>query len=109
MARFKCELLFSAGEKWCRRNFFSPDMKPIGEPKTIGIVQRDLPPPVEVASKIKVVPGRSGKMPVIEVYLRLQSPALTAGRAVVTIEAEVEGKLVPCAKVPGACSPGSSG
>jgi hypothetical protein len=110
MARFKCELPFQVGEKWCRRNFFSPGGKPIGEPRTIKIVQTDLPPMVAAASKkIEVVSGRGGKVPVIEVYLRLQSPAVTAGRAVVTIEAEVEGKLVPCAKVPGACSPGSSG
>jgi hypothetical protein len=110
MARFKCELPFSAGEKWCRRNFFSPGGKPIGEQlRFIQLVQTGLPPSVAIKFKKKVSGRGSKKTPVIEIYLRLQSPALTAGRAVVTFEAEVEGKLVPCADVPGACSPGSSG
>lgn len=110
MARFKCEVLFSAGEKWCRRNFFSPGGKPIGEQlRFIKIIQTDLPPLVAMNLKKEVSGRGSKKRPVIEIYLRLQSPALTAGRVVVTIEAEVEGKLVPCANVPGACSPGSSG
>lgn len=111
MAQFSFAVPFEVGETWCRRNFFSPDMKPIGEDlKLIAVSAPDLPVIIESAvAKTEAEGGWGGKMPVVEVHVRLASPAVAAGLAIATIQVDVEGPLLSCGDVSDACEAGSSG
>lgn len=111
MAQFECAVPFKTGETWCRRNFFSADMKPIGvNMRVISLSAPTLPAISE--STVTLTESQTGwgdKIPVIEVYVRLASPVAAAGSVKVTIQAEVEGKLIACGEAADACGPGSSG
>ncbi|MCB1544626.1 MAG: hypothetical protein KDJ30_10250 [Rhodoblastus sp.] len=111
MARFDCKVPFKPGETWRRQNFFSPEMKPIGEnPSVISVSAPDLPAVVEsAATKTEAEAGWGGKTPVVEVYLRLATPASSNSVAIATIEAAVDGALLSCGEVADACDSGSSG
>lgn len=111
MAQFSCVVPFAAGETWVRRNFFSPDMKPIGaDLHVLKVIASGLPAVAESAvTRTEADAGWGGKTPVVEIYLRLVAPAAHAGDAVVMIEVDLQGALVSCAEASDACALGSSG
>jgi hypothetical protein len=86
-------------------------MKPIGAAmRVVSVSAPDLPPVAESAvTKAESQTGLGDKIPVIEVYIRLASPAAEASSVNVVVEAEVEGVLIACGDAADACEAGSSG
>jgi hypothetical protein len=111
VAEFNCSVPFEAGETWVRRNFFSVEMKPIGDNLKILSSRVEELPAIKTceARKTTVESGWGGDTPVIEIYVELQAAAAAIGVAVVMIEADVQGELAACSEVPDACVSGSSG
>lgn len=111
MAEFICSVPFEAGKSWVRRNFFSLDMKPIGDGPKVLSSRTDGLPAIETCEvrKTTAESGWGDQIPVIEVYVALQTPTSEPGTAVVTIEAAVQGQLKACSEVSDMCNGGSTG
>jgi hypothetical protein len=111
MTEFNCTVPFEAGTTWVRRNFFSLEMKPIGDSPEILSARTDGLPAIKTCEvrKTSTESGWGDQTPVIEVYIALQSPAPAPGAAIVLIEADIEGELKACSEVADACNGGSSG
>lgn len=111
MAEFICSVPFEAGKTWVRRNFFSLELKPIGDGPKVLSSRVDGLPAIKAceARKTTAESGWGDQTPVIEVYVALQTPTSAPGIAVVTIEADVQGELKACSEVTDVCNGGSMG
>ena len=111
MATFDCAVPFLAGETWRRWNFFSLDMNAIGESPRVTSLRSTGALAVKQCEAIKTTSksGWGAETPVIEIYILLETTAEQPGTVVVTIDVELEGELVACAKAAGACESGTSG